>query len=249
MDKNLYFGQTTYLKLYFGPLSKIAYSSTSNVNPSAGVKLPYAPNAGNATVTISGTLQLMLAIESNQENRESLIREVSSPGGKALLIPYVQAFKTPNNGTSQNVSIRFDQGNGRSLMKVIHAPYNSQEDMDTMYDHANCNVIAGVSAVNNQKVLQYYTQLNGKRNQDITIDCTAATGTFLDYMSHKRQISRSVLSGLNVYQYNLFHCDDFTDFGAKYDQDNGGELLAGIPMTVGTINLVIRWYPNVSGKQ
>jgi len=38
VDKNMYFGQTTYLKVYFGPLSKICYSSTSNNNPSAGTK-------------------------------------------------------------------------------------------------------------------------------------------------------------------------------------------------------------------
>jgi len=41
IDKNLYFGQTTYLKVYFGPLSKICYNSTSNANPSAGAKTIY----------------------------------------------------------------------------------------------------------------------------------------------------------------------------------------------------------------
>jgi len=37
---------------------------------------------------------------------------------------------------------------------------------------------------------------------------------------------------LNVYQYNWFHCDDFSDFGPRYDQDNKGELISGIPMSV-----------------
>ena len=33
VDKNMYFGQTTYLKVYFGPLSKICYSSTALLVP------------------------------------------------------------------------------------------------------------------------------------------------------------------------------------------------------------------------
>ena len=81
--------------------------------------------------------------------------------------------------------------------------------------------------------MQYYTQLNGKRNQDITIDCTSnAANPFLDYMTHRRQLRGSILSNLNVYQYNWFHCDDWSDFGPKYDQDNKGELISGIPMSV-----------------
>ena len=232
IDKNMYFGQTTYLKMYFGPLTKVCYNSDSNANPSAGAKTVYT---GAATIT---NLQLMLAVESNQDLRTMLINKVAS-GGLSYMIPYVQAFKNSNSGTSQNISIQLDQGNGRSLMKVYHAPYNQQEQLDTMYDHANTGTIAGASDTTvtgavNQKLTQYYTQLNGKRNQDITIDCTnySGNGSFLDYMSHRRQLRGSIIRNANIYQYNWFHCDDFSDFGAKYDQDNRGELIAGIPMSV-----------------
>lgn len=244
VDKNLYFGQTTYLKVYFGPTSKICYTSTSNANPSAGTKASYAPAAGfnatigNGTAPIQGiSFQLMLAVETNQDLRTMIINQVAS-SGLSYLIPYVQAFKNSNMGSAQTISIQLDQGNGRSLMKVYHAPYNNQEDLDTMYDHANTPIVNGVvdpnvgtSAQVNQKVLQYYTQLNGKRNQDITIDCTY-TGPFTDYMSHRRQLRGSVMNSLSVYQYNWFHCDDWSDFGSRYDQDNKGELISGIPMSV-----------------
>ena len=188
VDKNMYFGQTTYLKCYFGSLNKICYSSTLNANPSAGVKTSYIPAAGtNASIgplsgtavfvapTVAVNFQLMLAIETNQDLRASIMNTVAT-SGLSYLIPYVQAFKNSNTGTSQNISIQLDQGNGRSLMKVIHAPYNNQEDLDTAYDHANTPTVAGVTdtaaAPVNQKILQYYTQLNGKHEQDITIDCT-----------------------------------------------------------------------------
>jgi len=125
-------------------------------------------------------------------------------------------------------------------MKVYHAPYNTLEELDTMYDHANCGTIAGESdstagGATRQKVLNYYTQLNGKRSQDINIDCahySTSSTPLLDYMSHKRQLRGSILSNSNIYQYNWFHCDDFSDFGARYDQDNKGELISGIPMSV-----------------
>lgn len=242
IDKNLYFGQTTYLKVYFGPLSKICYASTVNTNPSGGTKTSYAP-ANSATIgpPYSGgaytapvqpiNFQLMLAVETNQDLRTMIMNQVSS-SGLSYLIPYVQAFKNSNTGTSQNISIQLDQGNGRSLMKVYHVPYNSTEDLDLQYDHSNNDTIAGTySATLNQKILQYYTQLNGKRNQDIQLDCTY-TGPFLDYMQHKRQLRGSILSNLNIYQYNWFHCDDWSDFGPRYDQDNKGELISGIPMSV-----------------
>ncbi len=234
MDKNMYFGQTTYMKVYFGPMSKIAYLSTSNANPSAGAKTSYTPlttaTAGFTLPMITG-FQLMLAVECNQDQRTQLINKVQTVG-QSLHIPYVQAFKNSNSGTSQNISIQLDQGNGRSLMKVYHAPYNAQEDLDTMYDHSNNDTVSGVTSIAvNQKIQQYYTQLNGKRNQDITIDCTSA-GPFLDYMSHRRQLRGSILCNLNVYQYNWFHCDDWSDFGPRYDQDNNGELISGIPMSV-----------------
>jgi len=198
IDKNLYFGQTTYLKVYFGPLSKICYNSDSNANPSAGNKTVYA---GAATIS---NFQLMLAVETNQNLRTMIMDKVSS-GGLSYLIPYVQAFKNSNSGTSQNISIQLDQGNGRSLMKVYHAPYNTQEQLDTMYDHANCGTIAGVpdtsaTGVVNQKVASYYTQLNGKRSQDINIDCTSYSGSpLLDYMSHKRMLRGSIMSNSNIY--------------------------------------------------
>ena len=154
--------------------------------------------------------------------------------GLSMHIPYVQAFKNSNQGTSQTISIQLDQGNGRTLMKCYHALYNSLEDVDTAYDHANSPTIAGVTdaagAPVNQKLTTYYTSLNGSRIQNVTLDCTYA-GPFLDYMQHKRQIRRSMLSNANIFAYNWHHCDDWTDYGYMRDQDSDNfDLVSGIPM-------------------
>ncbi|HEV2601387.1 MAG TPA: hypothetical protein VGT41_03750, partial [Candidatus Babeliales bacterium] len=63
IDKNMYFGQTTYLKVYFGPVSKICYASTSNSNPSAGTKISYAQSAPQLQVFY--TLHLFNQLTSN----------------------------------------------------------------------------------------------------------------------------------------------------------------------------------------
>ena len=111
IDKSLYFAQTTYLKVYFSPLSKFCYASTQNSNPSAGTKSAYQPAAGNAVIgPMTGaanniSFQLMLAVETNQDLRTMIINKVTSPG-LLYLIPYVQAFKTSNQGESPYNSIK-----------------------------------------------------------------------------------------------------------------------------------------------
>lgn len=224
IDKDLFFGAVTYLKVYFGPISKVCYSSTSNANPSAGIKTSFAGLAA-ATVTITN-FQLFLAVESNQELRENAMNKVMS-GGMSYMIPYIQAFKNSQSGTntSQNITIQLDSGNGRSLQKIYHAPYSNIEDFDIAYDHSNAIIPGGTSATN-QKILTYYTTINSKRVQDLTLDCVTL---FTDYMSHRRMLRGSILANLNIFQYNWFHCDDFSKY--ESDHDNNSSLVSGLSLS------------------
>jgi len=231
IDKDIYLAQTSYLKLYIGPINKVCYISgaqdfPSNNGPDATNKALYT---GAATIT---NLQLMLAVENNQDLRTMIINKVATTG-LTYMIPYIQSYKNNNNGGTQNISIALDQANGHSLLKVYHAPYNQQEQLDTAYDHCNATDVPlqGGGAQVNQKVQAYYTALNGNRIQDITINCTSSSGTpFLDYMSHRRMLRGSVIQNANIYQYNWFHCDDWTGFGSDYDQNNNGQLVSGVPL-------------------
>ena len=81
------------------------------------------------------------------------INKVSTPERQTFMIPYVQAFKNSNFGATQSITIQLDQGNGKTLMKVYHAPYANNEDLDTMYDHSN-NAVVSDSAV--QKIRKFY---------------------------------------------------------------------------------------------
>ncbi len=223
IDKNMYAGQLLYMKLYFGPISKICYQSKSNANPSTGTPATYS---GAGTIS---NLQLMLAVDTNEGNRTRAIANASSPQGMSLVIPWVQSYKNSNQNSTQNISIQMDIGSGRSIMKIIHSVFNNAEALDVAYDCQNNSTIGAVGMT--QKVQQYYTQINGKRLQDLTLTCTGASGDlFTDYMQQKRQLRGSVMENYNVYQYNWHHCDDFCEFGAHYEQNNNNELVAGMPL-------------------
>lgn len=231
VDKNIYYGITSYLRIYWDVINRICYQSDSNASPSAGTKADYT---GAATIT---NLQLMLAMESNTKLiEEEKARHLS---GLSYFIPYVQSYKNPNSGGTQSISLQFDVGTGSTLAKILHQVYNNEERLDTAYDCANNGtLVSGAkNSEANQKVLQFYTQLNGKREQDLTLDCTGydtitqSGGVFTDYMYMKRQLKGSMLESLNVYQYNWVWCSDYCDYGGNADQNPSNEVISGIPLT------------------
>ncbi len=227
MDMNVYFGQLLYLKLYAGTISKICYMSTSNASPSAGVPVPLVPATGH----FLSSLQLMLAVDTNPVTRNALINEVQSPAGKDVWIPYVQANTFSNNGPNQTISMQIDQGLGQFLERILHSVFNNQQSLDTAYDCAN-NAVVPAGSVNRQKVGTFYTQFNGKRLQDITVDCTVATLPIpTDYMSMSNKLRGSVLQNLSEYQYNWFWEDDFSQFSGETDQEkNPMKLISGVAL-------------------
>lgn len=214
VNKDFYYGQIMYLRLTFGPLAKVCYTSDSNNNPSAGAKLSF-PTAG-----VIENLKLMIAVETNKSIADKVKAECTA--GMSYIIPYVISHKN-SSGTSdsQNINIPLDAGVGMTLCKVIHAVYNSLEDVDLAYDHAN--------TLYNEKVIEYNTQLSGENLQATGVKCRAV-GPYNDYMYHKKQLSKSILANMDVYKYNWFHCDDFTRYGNEYIFDGRSELISGVPL-------------------
>ncbi len=72
--------------------------------------------------------------------------------------------------------------------------------------------------------------LNNKPLQDLVVDASAATGVYTDYLINKDQLKKSVIQNRDIYHYNWFHSDNFSNYGADYDQENHNNLLSGVPM-------------------
>ncbi len=243
VDKTIYFPENMFLKLYTSMLSKICYMSTSNANPSSGTPTPFVALATEAaagfTANISN-IQLMLAIETNPINVQRAMAE--SAAGFMMLIPHPKAYKNPGKGASQVIAIPIEVGSGHQLMKSIHAVFhadgNNPEALDQAYDCQNnydstANGISPVAGMT-QKIIEYWTSINGVRQQTNTLACTAVIGTDMstDYLQLKSQLAGSVLENYNVFQYNFHHCDDYSNFGPKYEQNHGQnfKLIGGLPM-------------------
>jgi hypothetical protein len=224
-DKDVYYGITSYFRIYWDVISRICYTSTSNAGPSAGVLSQY--NLNTASIT---NLQLMLAIENNTK----LVEEVKAIHLKGIsyVIPYAQSYKNPNSNGTQSISIQFDVGSALTLAKVYHQVYNNAESLDTAYDCSNNGTLVSgaANAVANQKVQQYYTQINGRREQDLTLDCTFAGGVFSDYMYAKRHLVGSSIESLNAFQYNWLHVSDYLD-----SDSNSDNIIGGIPLSISPI--------------
>lgn len=230
VDKNLYFNQVVYLKIFFGPIGRVAYQSTSNTNPGAGAPAAYL---GAATIN---NLQLMLAVETDQEVRGKLINQVQT-SGMSMIIPYVQSYvNTVQTGSSQQINIQLDAGSGKTLMKMYHSVFSNFSTLTPtlMYDCSNLPIVG--STTTNQKVMQYYTNLNNRRNQNITVDCTTG-GFYTDYLNQKNLLKGSVIADRDQMQYNWCHIDDWSGFTPEYIQEGNNEQISGVPLG----NVPITW--------
>jgi hypothetical protein len=222
-DKDVYYGIVSYLKIYFDVINRICYMSTLNNNPSAGT--PTAYTGANPQIT---NLQLLLAQESSIAVQDFVKEQFRK--GLSLMVPYVQCMKVSNNGSTQSITQQLDMGFGHVLAKVYHQVYNNTEQNDTAYDCANNSTLVDGTAnsVNNMKVQNFWSMLNGKRETDLTIDCTSPNN--YDYMIMKNRLKGSCLPSLNAYQYNWVYCRDYADFGAEGNFKGRDDIISGIPL-------------------
>lgn len=216
LDKDLYFGEIIHLRIVFGQGVKITYLGTSATNPTTGAAIP------TSNVTVSG-LTLYLACEQNLDICSGLIAKVKA-GGFNILCPYVYPFKQTLIGANSNVNYIMKRKHGHHLQKVYHSVYNAVENINLAYDHDNTN---------GAKTVSYYTTIDGNRLTSFDISCLSTDLT--DYMINRRLLRGSAIQSSNVYQYNWFHCDDFTELPGPVDRQNpmpAENLVAGLSLEV-----------------
>ena len=222
LDKDIVFPDIIVLRILFGPANKFAYFSTSALDPTAGAPAVLVPAAIYAPAPTTGTaavriynLTLLLATEKNEDLAQSVRALVNSPSGLNILIDFPYSYKQNLSGSNQNISLRFNRGHGKNLLSIITSPFNNTESLNTAYD---CfNVLAASSAntgntANNifpigAKVLNYYTQLDNVRLQDITPTSGYQYGN--DYRENRKFMIDTPYLNIGVYNNNYFHMDQF----------------------------------------
>jgi len=217
-DKLIYAGEVLVLRIVFEGLPKIAYAGTANNNPTTGATAyPLAAQVVQNNFPIQITnLTLYLAVERNEEIVNQLKNKVMSDG-LHLLIPYTTGYSIALTGTVQTISLRFNRGNGRRLLKVYTTSFNINENLNTAYDNSN---VTGATA----KVTEFYTMLDNQRLQEFNLVCS----NYDDWMLIQKKLAGSVIQSSSIYHYNWFWVDDFTEsenlFEKNFNQEVGLSL-------------------------
>ncbi len=93
LNKDLYFGgETVYIKIIWDSITKMLFTSTATDATAAGAASATVSAGAPAGGTLSGqisNLRLYLAVETNPEIVNKVVKQCSEPSGLQILIPYV----------------------------------------------------------------------------------------------------------------------------------------------------------------
>lgn len=213
IDKDLFFDDTTYLKIYWSNYSNFGYSDPAgagDANPANIVQL--------ATFGLTN-VYLYLAVEVNDYITENLRQQVNSPNGMSMLMDYPNTFNFPLQSNLQSFSIFADSAMGIKLKRIYWAPFfQAPASLNLTYDTSN------ITAGTNVKITQVVTKLNNKNIVQNPIDCTINQ----DYIIMKDKMKNSLIQNLNIYKYQWFWAESFDGQDlCEHDQN----LDVGLPLT------------------
>lgn len=204
LDKDLYYGETMFIRIVWASTLKIGwitdYEEKIEVKDGKNVSvINYNPTIG--TRPIPGDISIKnlfsyIAIENDPLILNAIMSKYSV--GMNYVIPYVHSYKTNQSGSNQSTFVKLMTGHGRRLKKVYHAFYNPNESKNTAYEHDN---------LSGKKCSKYYTTINGEKRQEFDI----VPIRYDDYLLHNDRFVGSLLQSKNLYLYNYFILDDFTE--------------------------------------
>lgn len=226
VDHDLFFDEVVVLRVIWNAPSKYMWR-VPNVGAITTTPTPYA---GNVSLT---NLACYLAVETNQDIAQQIIAKKNSPEGLSVLLPYVYSNKINLTGTSQSISLKYNRAHGMKLMKIYHQPIGNNETIFGAYQLTTVDASGIINAVGNisgQIINNFYTLLNNNRLQEFNVDCTKLE----DHMLLKHKFRGSVVLNSNVYQYNWFWCDDFSNDPAPLhavSMTNKDNLMRGLDLS------------------
>ena len=211
MDKDLYFGEIVRLRLTWNTREKTGFYGTAAANNATGAAA-YAQD-----VAISN-LVLRLALQRDEKIVEH-VRGKFSSGGISMLIPFITSYARSLNAAVQTVDLKLDANHGHSLLRVYHSVFSPSGTAAKEYQ-SDC----GADAI----ITSYYTSLDRKKMQQFDLDVSEGD----DYQYNRAILEGSTLQSQNVYQYNWFHCDDFSGFKSVEDRKAYLQNVAcGLPLS------------------
>lgn len=216
-NKDLYFGDTIYLKIMWNRAQDVLFSvdnAASNTNPVAA-----APVAYDGTITI-GSLTLYQAIETDNEVANAVMNKYNS-GSLSFPVDYVYMNKQSLSGTLDNLQIRYGRNQGRLLKYIFVAPFNSAEVKNTRYDHS---VVLKSGAVDTDKMKSLFSTINNERTTQYDIN----VGSDSWMIQKDTTLKGSAIQSSNEHLYNFSHVENLCGLPVVMGKD--GNVTAGMPL-------------------
>jgi hypothetical protein len=205
MNRDLFFGETMLLQIYWSPYSSIGWMTTGATMVESAV----------ANVLTIQDLALYLACETNRGIVETITRSVMA-NGMRLTVPYVYTNRyTSPGGQAVSVQVRLNRGHGKSLLKVYNAvvkPQVAAYAKSMLYAHKSGIVTTVVPAASVASTVvsplwdYIYSMLDNERLQEINMNVTNG----IDFMYQRENLRGCVVDNRNKFMYNYVWTDNWT---------------------------------------
>lgn len=208
-------------------LLRVTWGSAGRVSVKAETASPVGTAAAvQPTMTIKN-LYYYIAMQKNQ----SVIDMLNSLPEQNVMIKFPVYTKTPTTGgagATNTITIRYNPPQGRRLLRIYWAPYNTTESGTTSYDHNNLIQSNVTGAVLAHKVMSFYTQIDGVRINQYDYDCSK----FEDYHAIKSLFEGSCITSERDYARHMTFVDNFSDnypLNRKFETDKQN-WVEGLPI-------------------
>jgi len=217
-NKDLYFGQTTTIRITWNQSIKMGYT----MNPANGTAL------ANLTVSPSITNdRIRLAQQANPILAESIRADVNTKGIN-LCVPFVWTYKYSvagaGAGVQQSIVRKINKGHGQRLLRVWTAQFNSRADGGEAAAGLYTNYCQNQN-FNDFCFSEVYAQLDGNNLQENNL--INENGDVYEFLQKK--IEGSAGGSVNQYLSSAYMLNDFTPWKTT-DFAKADTLISGISL-------------------
>lgn len=197
-DRDQYFPTEMYVRIDTRPVSKIAFQSTDEDDPSKDTKAFPEIELQN--------VYLHLAVQVNQDICDSLIESVRSNNHK-YRIPFTTTWRNSLNVGINTANIQITSQYGKQLKHVMWCLGSDDEQLNHAVDTQNFN---------GDRIEDYMTYMDNRQLFDSRISCkqplmTGDGGLGADDWRENSKHCANKSLNYPLYQINFFHMDSFVD--------------------------------------
>ena len=197
-NKDLYFGQTTTIRITWNQGIKMGYTMVA-ADGTVPLQLLVSPSISND--------RIRLAQQANPITADSIRKSVINEGIH-LNVPFVWGYKitlaTGANLTPQSFLRKINKGHGQRLLRVWTGQFNFTGDSGGAYYCQNQNYV-------DTMFTQVWSQLDGNNLQESNL--VNANGDIYEFLQQK--LDKSVAGLNNEYLASAFMLNDFTPWKTK----------------------------------